>query len=219
MSDQAQGPGWWQATDDKWYPPETHPSFVSPPAAASTPAVRPPTESPPSGPRLPETPATVTASPVTPSPAPDTGTRPSRQTKITGVLAVAIVVLALLLVKTNGDLGSARSDRDDAQAELDAIAAEAASRPDLQALAREYNLSSYVENSSSTSLSLTFRSAIPLGLRLLLDKTGFNATATLARIGNTRALDGTLTASGEHVDASWTYHPDNGLSIVFEVTD
>lgn len=26
MSDQ-QGAGWWQATDGKWYPPETHPFY------------------------------------------------------------------------------------------------------------------------------------------------------------------------------------------------
>jgi len=26
MSDTQQGPGWWQATDGKWYPPETHPT-------------------------------------------------------------------------------------------------------------------------------------------------------------------------------------------------
>lgn len=25
MSDAAQGPGWWQASDDRWYPPEQHP--------------------------------------------------------------------------------------------------------------------------------------------------------------------------------------------------
>ncbi len=25
MSDVSQGPGWWQAADGKWYPPETHP--------------------------------------------------------------------------------------------------------------------------------------------------------------------------------------------------
>ena len=26
MSDVAQGPGWWIASDGKWYPPESHPS-------------------------------------------------------------------------------------------------------------------------------------------------------------------------------------------------
>jgi hypothetical protein len=27
MSDMSQGEGWWQASDGKWYPPETHPNF------------------------------------------------------------------------------------------------------------------------------------------------------------------------------------------------
>jgi hypothetical protein len=27
MSDTAQGPGWWQAVDHKWYPPEMHPAY------------------------------------------------------------------------------------------------------------------------------------------------------------------------------------------------
>ncbi len=33
MSDHSQGPGWWQASDAKWYPPETHPSRMQAPAA------------------------------------------------------------------------------------------------------------------------------------------------------------------------------------------
>ncbi|MCL4448270.1 MAG: DUF4282 domain-containing protein [Actinobacteria bacterium] len=46
MSDVSQGPGWWQAADGKWYPPEAHPDpgysqkygsqpsgFVGPPSA------------------------------------------------------------------------------------------------------------------------------------------------------------------------------------------
>jgi hypothetical protein len=39
VSDVAQGPGWWQASDGRWYPPETHPSARS--------ADRPPTAPPP----------------------------------------------------------------------------------------------------------------------------------------------------------------------------
>jgi hypothetical protein len=31
MSDTQQGPGWWQASDGKWYPLETHPSRQAPP--------------------------------------------------------------------------------------------------------------------------------------------------------------------------------------------
>src|ERR1700751_2971439 len=29
MSDIAQGPGWWRASDGRWYPPEQHPSYQS----------------------------------------------------------------------------------------------------------------------------------------------------------------------------------------------
>lgn len=35
MSDQSQGPGWWLASDGKWYPPETHPSAAPPPPPAT----------------------------------------------------------------------------------------------------------------------------------------------------------------------------------------
>lgn len=31
MSDAAQGPGWWQASDARWYPPEQHPDYRPPP--------------------------------------------------------------------------------------------------------------------------------------------------------------------------------------------
>ena len=30
MSDQSQGPGWWEASDHRWYPPETHPDSLPP---------------------------------------------------------------------------------------------------------------------------------------------------------------------------------------------
>ena len=33
MSDQSQGPGWWQASDGKWYPPQSQPPPTGPPAA------------------------------------------------------------------------------------------------------------------------------------------------------------------------------------------
>jgi hypothetical protein len=34
MSDWAPGPGWWQASDGRWYPPESHPSVLPPPPPA-----------------------------------------------------------------------------------------------------------------------------------------------------------------------------------------
>ena len=37
-----------------------------------------------------------------------------------------------------------------------------------------------------------------------------------ARISNTRAIDGTQTASYNNINISWIYHPDKGLSIIWE---
>ena len=36
MSEVRQGAGWWQATDGRWYPPETHPEYRAPPPNPST---------------------------------------------------------------------------------------------------------------------------------------------------------------------------------------
>lgn len=47
MSDIAQGPGWWRASDGRWYPPEQHPTYLSslppPPPAHQVPFAAPPT--------------------------------------------------------------------------------------------------------------------------------------------------------------------------------
>ena len=56
MSDESQGPGWWYATDGRWYPPEMHPDHradpepppVAPPPV-QPPPVAPPAVSPPPG--------------------------------------------------------------------------------------------------------------------------------------------------------------------------
>src|SRR5271156_2697809 len=37
MSDVSQGPGWWQASDYKWYPPESQPNHATPPPPPSQP--------------------------------------------------------------------------------------------------------------------------------------------------------------------------------------
>jgi hypothetical protein len=43
MSDQSQGPGWWQASDGEWYSPEQHPDHRPPaPPIAAPPVVPPP---------------------------------------------------------------------------------------------------------------------------------------------------------------------------------
>ena len=35
MSEQSQGPGWWQASDGRWYPPESRPGPAPPPQPAA----------------------------------------------------------------------------------------------------------------------------------------------------------------------------------------
>lgn len=40
VSDQSQGPGWWLASDARWYPPESHPSYRPAPPATPLPAGR-----------------------------------------------------------------------------------------------------------------------------------------------------------------------------------
>lgn len=40
--------------------------------------------------------------------------------------------------------------------------------------------------------------------------------SVLARMSRTRALDGTQTATWDEYEASWTYHPDNGLDMIIE---
>ena len=37
MSDVSQGPGWWKASDGKWYRPEQHPNYQPPPPPAPSP--------------------------------------------------------------------------------------------------------------------------------------------------------------------------------------
>ena len=39
MSDRSEGPGWWIASDGKWYPPELHPSVRDTPDAVAPPKV------------------------------------------------------------------------------------------------------------------------------------------------------------------------------------
>ena len=51
----------------------------------------------------------------------------------------------------------------------------------------------------------------------LLSDLGFT-DGVVARMEGTRALDGTQSAEGRHARVTWTFHPDNGLRMVFEPT-
>lgn len=72
MSDAPAGPGWWQASDGRWYPPQTPPTPTPPPTAgwwqASDGRWYPPTEQPGTGPSH-AAHAVVGAAPVAPRPA------------------------------------------------------------------------------------------------------------------------------------------------------
>ncbi len=134
--------------------------------------------------------------------------------------------LGVLVVALFGLWISARSDANEAQVELDRLeeaeqARQAADEalPDLELLARKHRLGTIgaIETINEESLSLNFDGISIDQLGELLEELDFSP-GTMSRIGNTRALDGTLTAEAPHVRASWTYHPDDGLSIVLERT-
>jgi hypothetical protein len=60
----------------------------------------------------------------------------------------------------------------------------------------------------------------PLGADLdqiecILSELGAPSTVR-ARMGNTRALDGTQDASWSSLRATWTYHPESGINVVIE---
>lgn len=46
-------------------------------------------------------------------------------------------------------------------------------------------------------------------------KLGFS-DSLYSKMGKTRALDGTQTDSNDRVKVSWTFHPDNGLEVLYE---
>jgi hypothetical protein len=158
--------------------------------------------------------------------APTDGSPKSRSnTRSTSLRVAASISAALSLVFLALWLG-ARSDLAATEAERDRLAtaeaqrlAEVAALPDIFALADKHlGLDAWVTiDGDETYASVSIE---PLGLGdvelpALLDDLGF-PPSTMSKIGNTRALDGTLTADAPHVTASWTYHPDDGLSLVFE---
>jgi len=94
MSDASQGPGWWLASDGKWYPPE--PVAPPPPSAAPPPPVAapappasapPPAEAPPAVP--PPAAPTTTAAPAGAAAAPSSGN---------GCLKAFLIVFGVLVV-------------------------------------------------------------------------------------------------------------------------
>ncbi|HEY3702183.1 MAG TPA: DUF4190 domain-containing protein [Acidimicrobiales bacterium] len=89
MSDTAQGSGWWQASDGRWYPPDARPGVPPPPEAASAGWSSPPGGSS-SGWASPQAPGSYNPSAWAQPP----GTAPYRAA--TNGLAVASLVLGII---------------------------------------------------------------------------------------------------------------------------
>ena len=71
---------------------------------------------------------------------------------------------------------------------------------------------SYSGDRDSVEITITDSNVIvgTDSLDKLLDDLGFSS-AVSERMGRTRALDGTQRASSDKANATWTYHPDDGL--------
>jgi hypothetical protein len=88
MSDTSQGPGWWEASDGKWYPPEQHPSDQPP--ATPAPPPRPPSPAAAQGPAPAGTPA------VSLPPFSFDMKRLSQAERITGIATVVLFISLFL---------------------------------------------------------------------------------------------------------------------------
>lgn len=137
---------------------------------------------------------------------------------VTVVLAVATVVFAGLWLQAKGEA-------DDLQAKIDRRAQVAAAarnaRPDLYETANAVQADDggieYTGDADSLDIEIYYPDDVAMGwLDAFLGELGFPG-ATTRRMEQTRALDGTLEAEGDHASATWTYHPDDGLSVVVSV--
>ncbi len=115
-------------------------------------------------------------------------------------------------------LADAQSRLATAQAVLAKQSADAAAVPNLAAIAAKHPGMDALDQ-TATSLDVTYKATDPDGkivaVYAFMTELGFTG-ATLDRMGKTRALDGTQTAQGRNCNVSWTYHPDDGLQMVFE---
>ena len=103
MSDASQGPGWWQASDGKWYPPEQAPGAAVPtPPATAPPGYNPAPVIPPGY----TAPAAFGSMPGAPGQLAEWGTRVGA-TLIDGLALAAIYVVGLILGLILGSISSA----------------------------------------------------------------------------------------------------------------
>ena len=131
MSEQSQGPGWWKASDGKWYPPEqappstppaTQPISSQPTVYPGAPSSGPPPSGPPGGPPAgppggpPAGPPTGPSAP--PPPGPPGGAAASNTPKIVAVVVALALIgggAAFALTRGGGSSGSTKSFCDTAK--------------------------------------------------------------------------------------------------------
>jgi len=169
MSDISQGEGWWQASDNKWYPPEQHPDHQPPPtlaAAAPEPAplVQPP---------APIAPPPTAPPPITAPPTPIASTSGAGKWIIVGALSLAVLALGAFLL----------FGRDDGKTNTVAVSSSSSS-------SSSSTSSSSASSSSSSTVALT---EAELRERLITAKElGSNfADDTFVRNTNPKTLCGT----------------------------
>lgn len=133
---------------------------------------------------------------------------------------VAAVTFAVLWAGARSDLVAATDEVEQLRAEAADRQAEVDARPDVGAVAERWlGDTSAIVTGSAQSATVRLQNvddATREGLDGLLDDLGFSS-AVRERMARTRALDGTQDASGHNVNVTWTYHPDTGLQMVFEV--
>jgi len=142
------------------------------------------------------------------------------------ICALAALAFTVLWIQERGraddlseEVAAFEADAEAREAEEDARQAEEDARPDLIQIARDLDEDDFGVDYTGDEDSLSVQVEYNLEwVEAYLEATGF-PSATIDRMGQTRALDGTLEAQGDDVSATWTYHPDDGLSIVFSVDE
>lgn len=132
-------------------------------------------------------------------------------------IMLLLAVIALLVVA----LGAMTAMWANANSQLSALAAEQSAVPNLREVADRHFAGVTAVYGDADSVSITVldynvSEAAP-ALRDMLGELGFSS-AVADRMAKTRALDGTQQATGRNCNVTWTYHPDNGLQMVFEAT-
>lgn len=133
---------------------------------------------------------------------------------------IAAVTLALLLSSARSDLAVVTDELEQLRAAEQVRQAEADALPNVGEAAERWlgdtDVSVGGDQQSATVRIRSVDDEIREGLDGLLADLGFS-TAVRERMARTRALDGTQDARGDKVNVTWTYHPDSGLQLVFEV--